>query len=157
MYLKLIPQNTRNNKRDTKISPVGKVYFHMHVIFPVSSIYYIALGCLTQWIIPLICYIFWLWASCQIRRIVGCACTGNAGNVFPRHRLQRKSLVSDHGMHHGTCAAHVPWCMPGSLTRGSGENVPGIPGACASCNVTYLARSPWHKMTRLQLTLFVAH
>ena len=23
-----------------------------------------------------------LWASCQIRKIVGCACTGNAGNVF---------------------------------------------------------------------------
>ena len=30
------------------------------------------------------------WTSCQIRKIVGCACTGNAGNVFPRHRLQRK-------------------------------------------------------------------
>ena len=23
------------------------------------------------------------WASCQIRKIAGCACTGNAGNVFP--------------------------------------------------------------------------
>ena len=30
------------------------------------------------------------WASYQIRQIVGCACSGNAGNVFPRHRLQRK-------------------------------------------------------------------
>ena len=27
-------------------------------------------------------------------------------------------LVSDPGMHHGTCATHVPWCMPGSLTSG---------------------------------------
>ena len=33
------------------------------------------------------------------------------------HRLQRKPLVSDPGMHHGTCVMHVPWCMSGSLTR----------------------------------------
>ena len=71
------------------------------------------------------------WASCQIRKIVGCACAGNAGNVFPCRRLQRKLLVSDPDMHHGTCVTHVPWCMSGSLTRGVGENVPGIPGACA--------------------------
>ena len=71
------------------------------------------------------------WASCQIRKIAVCACAGNAGNNFPRRRLQRKSLVSDPGMHHGTCVTHVPWCMPGSLTRGGGENFPGIPGACA--------------------------
>ena len=45
-------------------------------------------------------------------------------------------------MHNGTCVAHVPWCMSGSLTRGDGENVPGIPGACATRNVTYLARGP---------------
>ena len=30
---------------------------------------------------------------------------------FPRHRFQRKLLVSDPGMHHGTCVTHVPWCM----------------------------------------------
>ena len=72
------------------------------------------------------------WASYQIRKIAGCACAGNAGNVFPRRRFQRKPLVSDPGMHHGTCVTHVPWCMSGSLTCGDGENVPGIPGACAS-------------------------
>ena len=71
------------------------------------------------------------WASCHIRNIAGCACAGNAGNVFPRRRLQRKPLVSDPGMHHGTCVTHVPRCMSGSLTRACGENVPGIPGACA--------------------------
>ena len=71
------------------------------------------------------------WVSYQIRKIAGCACAGNAGNVFPRHRFQRKPLVSDPGMHHGTCVTHVPWCMSGSLTCGDGENVPGIPGACA--------------------------
>ena len=60
----------------------------------------------------------------------------------PRHQLQRKALVSDAGMHHGTCMPHVPWCMPGSLTCGDGENVPGIPGACATRNFTYLVRGP---------------
>ena len=52
------------------------------------------------------------WASYQIRNIAGWACAGNVGNVFrPRHRLQRKPLVSDPGMHHGTWVTHVPWCM----------------------------------------------
>ena len=83
------------------------------------------------------------WASCQIRKIAGCACAGNAGNVFPRGRLQRKLLVSDPDMHHGTCVTHVPWCMSGSLNRGGGENVPGIPGACATHNITYPPRGPW--------------
>ena len=72
-----------------------------------------------------------LWASYQIRKIAGCACAGNAGNVFPRRRIQRKPRVSNPGMHHGTCVTHVPWCMSGLLNRGGGENVPGIPGACA--------------------------
>ena len=46
-------------------------------------------------------------------------------------------------MHHGMCVTHVPWCMSGSLTRGGGEYVPGIPGACATCNFAYLVRGPW--------------
>ena len=64
----------------------------------------------------------------QMSKIAVCACAGNARNVFPRCRLQRKSLVSDPGMHYGTCVAHVSWCMSGSRSRGGGEN---IPGACA--------------------------
>ena len=72
-----------------------------------------------------------VWAFYQIRKIAGCACAGNAGNVSPRRRLQRKTLVSDPVMHHGTCVMHMPWCMSGSLTSCGGENVPGIPGACA--------------------------
>ena len=84
-----------------------------------------------------------VWASYQIRKIAGWACAGNAGDVFPRHRLQRKPLISDHDTHHGMCVTHVPWCMSGSLTRGGGENVPGIPGACTTCNFTYLVRDPW--------------
>ena len=74
----------------------------------------------------------WLsWASYQIRKITGCACAGNVANVSPRRRLQRKPLVGDPGMHHGTCVTHVPRCMSGSLTCGDGDNVSGIPGACA--------------------------
>ena len=69
------------------------------------------------------------WASYQIHKIVGCACAGNARNVFLRRRLQRKPLISDPGMHHGTSVTHVPWWMYGSLTRGGGENVPAMPGA----------------------------
>ena len=88
-------------------------------------------------LVPYICFSesgqhwFRRWASYQIRKIAGCACAGNAGNVSPRRRFQMKPLVSDPGMHHGTCVTHVPWCMSGSLTCGDGENVPGIPGACA--------------------------
>ena len=61
---------------------------------------------------------------------------------FSRHRLQRKPPASDPDMHQCTCVTHVPWCMWGSPTRDGGENVPGIPGACASCNFTYLSRGP---------------
>ena len=52
------------------------------------------------------------WASYLIRKIAGCACAGNAGNVFPAPR------VGDPEIHHGTCVTHVPWCMPVSLTSG---------------------------------------
>ena len=52
------------------------------------------------------------WGSYQIRKIAGCACARNAGNVFPAPR------VSDPDMHHGTCVTHVPWRMPGLLTSG---------------------------------------
>ena len=43
------------------------------------------------------------WASHQIRKVAGCACAGNARNVFPTTDFQNKLLVSDPGMHHGTC------------------------------------------------------
>ena len=61
---------------------------------------------------------------------------------FPRHRLQRKTLVSDPGMHHGTCVTHVLWCMPGSLTHSNRASVPGISGACASRNFAYRVSGP---------------
>ena len=61
--------------------------------------------------------------------------------------LSQPPLVSDPGMQQGhTCVTHVPWCMSGSLSRGGGENVPGITGACATPNYTYLARGPWDRV-----------
>ena len=57
---------------------------------------------------------------------------------FPRHRLQRKQLA-------------IPACITARAShtyrdacwdRGGGENVPGIPGSCATRNFTYLARGP---------------
>ena len=47
------------------------------------------------------------------------------GTFFPHHRLQRKPLVNDPGMHHGTCV--TPWCMSGSLTCGGGKTFPEFP------------------------------
>ena len=86
--------------------------------------------------------------NCGLRMRRGC---------FPRHRFQRKPLVSDPGMHHGTCVTHVPWCMSGSLSPGGGENVPGIPGACATRNFTYLVRGPWCRGRLIQVSVYFYH
>ena len=45
----------------------------------------------------------------QIRNIAGCAWAGNAGTVFPCHRLQRKPLVSNPAIHHGACTCRDTW------------------------------------------------
>ena len=60
-----------------------------------------------------------------------------------QERFSPPPRVSDHDMHQGTCVTHVSWCMPGSLTSGflwSWENVPGIPGTCATRNFAHLVR-----------------
>ena len=59
------------------------------------------------------------------------------------HRLQRKPLISDPNMHHGTCVMHEPWCMSGSLTAVTRKTLPTFP-AHAQPNFTYLARGPLH-------------
>ena len=61
---------------------------------------------------------------------------------FPHHWLQRKPLVNDPGVHHGTYVTCGQRLISESLTRGGGENVPGIPNACETRNITYLARGP---------------
>ena len=61
----------------------------------------------------------------------------HAPGTFSPPQTSKETLVSHPGMH------HAPWCMSGSLTRGGGENVPGIPGACINPNYTHLARGPY--------------
>ena len=58
---------------------------------------------------------------------------------FPFYRTQRIPLVSDPGIHHGTCLMHVPWCVSRSLTADSRKTFP------ATHNVTYLLRGPWYE------------
>ena len=41
-------------------------------------------------------YAFRVWASYQIRKIAGCPCAGNAGNVFPGTTGQRSQHTSRH-------------------------------------------------------------
>ena len=41
-----------------------------------------------------------------------------------------------------------------SFEIGGGENVPGIPGACATRNFVYLARGPWRRSDTVLLCLF---
>ena len=112
--------------------PIEKIAVKLDLLLLV----YLSIDCLEMDVIML------LMGLLSYTKNAGCACAGNAGDHFPRHRLQRKPLVSDPGIHHGTCLTHVPCCMSGSLTRGGGENVPGIPGACATRKFTYPARAP---------------
>ena len=82
------------------------------------------------------------WASYQIRKLQIAHAPGMPGTFSPTLG------VSDPDMHHSTCVAHVLWCMPGSLLAVSfevngEENVPGIPGTCATRNFAYLIKGPW--------------
>ena len=77
---------------------------------------------------------------------------GMPGTFSPPPISKETAIVSDPSMHNGTCVTHVPWCMSGWLTRGGGEYIPGIPGACATRNFTYLARGPWHHQVTISIT-----
>ena len=58
----------------------------------------------------------------------------------PQTSKETASLRSRHASRH---VRHVPWCILGSLNRGGRENVPGIPGACATRKFAYVVRGPW--------------
>ena len=47
------------------------------------------------------------WASYQIRQIAGCACAGNAGNVFPAGNFQGNRLISYHGVRQARAMVHA--------------------------------------------------
>ena len=97
-------------------------------------------------------YIGWITHNGPVTRYAKSRVTC-AGNVFGATHFNRKPLVSDPGMHHGTCITLtcitlVPWCVSGSLTRGGGERVPGIPGSYATRNFAYLVRGPCRRLYR---------
>ena len=76
-------------------------------------------------------------------QICGCACAGNAGNVFPVTAGKRSRHASRH-VRHARAVMHVGIANQRfPLKSAAGENVPGIPGACATCNYPYLVRGPW--------------
>ena len=85
-----------------------------------------------------------------------CACAGIAGNVFPVTACERSRHASRHVrdaravMHAGISDYRFP------LKSAAGGNVPGIPGACATCNFTYLVRGPSQKGTVI-LKAFPCH
>ena len=60
--------------------------------------------------------------------------------------------VSDPDKHQGTCVCRDA-CLDRSLMAsfkvGSGKNIPGIPGVCATRNFTYLVRGPFTYNIRL--------
>ena len=77
-----------------------------------------------------------------------CACAGNAGKAFSTNAAKRSRHASRH-----TCrdACRDRW-LAVSFGVGGGENVPGIPGACATRNFTYLVRGPWYNHVRFTTT-----
>ena len=92
------------------------------------------------------------WASYQIRKIAGCACAGNAGNVYPNHRgLAIPTCITARASR--TCRdAWRDRYLAVSFEVGGEENVTGILGVCATRNFTYLARGPWRDR-RFELSL----
>ena len=87
------------------------------------------------------------WASYQIRTIAGCACARNAGNCFPRHRLQRmRCRHASRHVRHARAVMHVGMADPRWWGRRSRHS-----GACATRNFTYLARGP---LAGIQYNLF---
>ena len=84
------------------------------------------------------------WASYQIRKIAGCACAGNALNVFPATDFKGNRYLSIPACIRA-CASRTcrDVCRDRSPAVPGGENVPGIPGACATRNFTYLL---WHNL-----------
>ena len=69
----------------------------------------------TRWCKAFVCFQlnFLSWASYQICKIAGCACVGNAGNVFPA-----TAFKGNHGLAIPACITarawpQMSWCMPG--------------------------------------------
>ena len=82
----------------------------------------------------------------------GCACVGNAGNVFPATAGKQSRHASRH-VRDGRAVMHARIANSRFLLNSAaGENVPGIPGACATRNFTYLVRGPCCRYEALFVT-----
>ena len=102
----------------------GYLYFHVHKWLSLQEVkrkifkvtYQFNLSVYLDSLIPSIHVLYIIsWASYQTRKNCGLRMRQEYQERFPRHRLKRKPLISDLGMHHGTCMTHVPWCISGSL------------------------------------------
>ena len=82
------------------------------------------------------------WASYQIRKIACCTCAGNVGNVFPATDVKGNSYLAIPACITARASRTCRDSCRDRLSRSGEENIPGIPGACATRNFTYLARGP---------------
>ena len=84
-----------------------------------------------------------LWASCQIRKIAGCACAGNAGNAFSppptsKETASKRSRHASRHVRHARAVMHVGIAYPrwrGKRSRHSRR--------MRTRNYTYLVRGPY--------------
>ena len=67
------------------------------------------------------------YASYQIWQNRGLRMRRECRERFPCHQLQRKPLVSDPGISHGTSVTRVLWCLSGSLTHVARKTFPEFP------------------------------
>ena len=96
------------------------------------------------------------WASCQIRKIAGCR-RRECRERFPRHRrLAILTCITARASRTCRDACRDCW-LTVSFEVGGGENVPGIPGACATRNFTYLVRGQWNDSRESSLCVNYEH
>ena len=123
-------------------TPIGMEWFTHTFIWLSEGLIFIASAVLVMFVLyHSFCENCWCCTICSSMGLLpdtqncGLCMRQECRERFPRHRLQRKPLVSDPDMHHDTCVTDVPWCMSESLNRGGGENVPGI--SRRMCNPQY--------------------
>ena len=79
----------------------------------------------------------------RYKKMAGCACAGNAGTFSPppfsKETARYRSRHASRHVRDARAVMHVGIVDP--RWRG---NVPGIPGACAIRNFTYLVRAPYY-------------
>ena len=88
------------------------------------------------------------WSSYQIRKIAGCACAGNVGNVFPATagwRSRHAPCITARASRTCRDACRDRWPAV-SFEVSGGKNLPGITGACVTRNFTYLVRGAWFRL-----------